>query len=434
MDGDSPILPLIMTVSAQGAGSVIIFYAILFVLLVMGGAYFAGAEMALASVNRIRMMSLEDNGDKRARRVLYILDNFDKALSTILIGNNIMHIGCATIATLIATKLWGEGAVAYSTIITTVVLFFVSEMLPKFYAKACNERMALSVAGSLVFLMKALTPLSFLFTKFSREVSKPFVEAAEEEPTVTEDELHDIIETGVEEGSIDDEKGELMQSALEFSGTLVRDVYTPWSSVVTVSANMSASDIAATIKNCQYSRLPYIDKHGRVIGVLHIRRFLKRFIAAGMVPGDKILIMPGDNSSVPQMRNDGFFGVLLENGWTQEQVDAIESTAYTGWSRSEGKKLFTEWLDSSTVDEILETKWIFTHDDEIAMGILEALKSSEIDTAKKDAFLSAITVITKDGAEDILLHLPELTDDERQILLEGCLMNFYAANSKKETK
>ena len=115
----------------------------------------------------------------------------------------------------------------------------------------------------------------------------------------------------------------------------------------------------------------------------------KRFIAAGMVPGDKILIMPGDNSSVPQMRNDGFFAVLLENGWTQEQVDAIESTAYTGWSRSEGKKLFIEWLDSHTVEEIAEYKWIFTHDDEIGMGILEALKSSEIDTAKKDAFLAA---------------------------------------------
>ena len=115
----------------------------------------------------------------------------------------------------------------------------------------------------------------------------------------------------------------------------------------------------------------------------------KRFIASGMVPGDKILIMPGDNSSVPQMRNDGFFGVLLENGWTQEQVDAIESTAYTGWSRSEGKKLFIEWLDSNTVEEITACKWIFTHDDEIDMGILEALKSSEIDTAKKEAFLTA---------------------------------------------
>ena len=128
----------------------------------------------------------------------------------------------------------------------------------------------------------------------------------------------------------------------------------------------------------------------------------KRFIASGMVPGDKILIMPGDNSSVPQMRNDGFFGVLLENGWTQEQVDAIESTAYTGWSRSEGKKLFTEWLDSRTVEEIAEYKWIFTHDDEIGMGILEALKSSEIDTAKKEAFLSAgVHLGTSSGLNEI---------------------------------
>ena len=128
----------------------------------------------------------------------------------------------------------------------------------------------------------------------------------------------------------------------------------------------------------------------------------KRFIASGMVPGDKILIMPGDNSSVPQMRNDGFFGVLLENGWTQEQVDAIESTAYTGWSRSEGKKLFTEWLDSNTVEEITACKWIFTHDDEIAMGILEALKSSEIDTAKKEAFLTAgVHLGTSSGLNEI---------------------------------
>lgn len=115
----------------------------------------------------------------------------------------------------------------------------------------------------------------------------------------------------------------------------------------------------------------------------------KRFIAAGMQPGDKILIMPGDNSSVPGMRNDGFFGVLLENGWTQEQVDAIESTAYTGWSRSTGKELFISWLDSHTVEEITACKWIFTHDDEIAMGILEALKSSEIDAEKKEAFYAA---------------------------------------------
>lgn len=118
----------------------------------------------------------------------------------------------------------------------------------------------------------------------------------------------------------------------------------------------------------------------------------ERFIKNGMKPGDKILIMPGDNSSVPEMRNNGFFAVLKENGWTDEQLAdtaTIKTTDYTGWSRDKGKTLFTNWLDSSTNEEIAATKWIFTHDDEIAMGILEALKSSDIDAGKKDAFLGA---------------------------------------------
>lgn len=112
----------------------------------------------------------------------------------------------------------------------------------------------------------------------------------------------------------------------------------------------------------------------------------KRFIEAGLKPGDPVLVMPGDNSSVPEMRNNGFQAVLKENGWSDSQIAGLKSTAYTGWSRSEGKKLFTEWLEASTVDEITATKFIFTHDDEIAMGILEALQSSDIDEAKKDAF------------------------------------------------
>ncbi len=128
----------------------------------------------------------------------------------------------------------------------------------------------------------------------------------------------------------------------------------------------------------------------------------ERFIANGLQPGDKILIMPGDNSSVPEMRNNGFFATLKENGWTEEQIAAIKSTAYTGWSRSEGKKLFTEWLETSTVEEISETKFIFTHDDEIAMGILEALKSSDIDEAKKAAFLDAgVNLGTSSGLNEI---------------------------------
>ncbi len=147
----------------------------------------------------------------------------------------------------------------------------------------------------------------------------------------------------------------------------------------------------------------------------------KRFIAKGMKPGDKILIMPGDNSSVPEMRNNGFFSTLLDNGWTQDQIDAIESTDYTGWSRSKGKELFTAWLDSNTVDEIKDTKWIFTHDDEIAMGILEALKSGDLDAEKKDAFLSAgVNLGTSSGLNEMYsvlkgIHQKDYTAEVAQL-------------------
>lgn len=128
----------------------------------------------------------------------------------------------------------------------------------------------------------------------------------------------------------------------------------------------------------------------------------KRFIEKGMKPGDKILIMPGDNSSVPEMRNNGFFAELKNNGWTDSQIEAIESTDYTGWSRSKGKELFISWLDSLATDEISQYKYIFTHDDEIAMGILEALKSSDIDAAKKEAFLSAnVNLGTSSGLNEM---------------------------------
>lgn len=122
----------------------------------------------------------------------------------------------------------------------------------------------------------------------------------------------------------------------------------------------------------------------------------------GLQPGDNVLIMPGDNSSVPEMRNKGFKDELMAKGWTQEQVDAIASTDYTGWSRSEAKTLFTNWIDSMTVDQIAEWRYIFTHDDEIAMGILEALKGSDIDDAKKQAFLDAkVNIGTSSGLNEM---------------------------------
>ena len=250
-------------------------YLVAILAFIIGGAYFAATEIALASVNRIRMMSYADDGNRRAKRVLYILDHFDKALTTILIGNNIMHISCASMATLMATKLWGLSYVTLTTIVTTLAVFLLAEMIPKRFAKTNSERFSLAVAGSLMFFMKVLGPLAFVFSAISKFASKPFKKNQEEEPTVTEDELYDIIESIPEESGIDEEKAELMQSALEFSDTFVREVLTPWDRVVKLKLNMSGSEAMDVIKGDIHSRLPVIDDDGNPVGMVQIRKFLK---------------------------------------------------------------------------------------------------------------------------------------------------------------
>ena len=120
----------------------------------------------------------------------------------------------------------------------------------------------------------------------------------------------------------------------------------------------------------------------------------ERFIEDGLQPGDKLYVMIGDTSSVPEMRNKGFTETLAANGWTEEQLATIEYSAATGWSRSTGKQLFIDWINSKTVEELTDYHYIFTHDDEIGMGILEALSGTEIEQAKKDAFLEAVDSIS----------------------------------------
>ena len=272
MDGGSP----------TGDGSPF-WYLIAFVLLILGGGYFAGAETALASCNRIRMMSYADDGDRRAKRVLYILDHFDKALTTLLIGNNLMHIGCASLATLVAIDLWGEGATAATSIVTTLVVFLLSEMIPKAFASDCSERFALAVSGSLRFLMRALTPLSAGFAALGRLAKKPFGGGTEDEPTVSEDELHEIIENIDEAGDMSEDATELVQNALEFTETPVKNVVTPWDKVVAVRLDMTPEELRGTVMSHHLSRYPVLDAEGNAVGLLQTRRYL-RALEAGRTP------------------------------------------------------------------------------------------------------------------------------------------------------
>ncbi len=249
-------------------------------LLLLAG-YFAGAEIALASLNRIRITNRSEEGDKRAKRVIYILDHFDKALTTLLIGTNVTHAGIATLSTVFTYTLFDsieampDFAVTLSTVISTVVVFLIGEMIPKAFAKACNERFALAIADSLVFLMKILTPISVFFSSISEWVSRPFKKRAEATPTVTEDELYEIIGNFVEENDIDEDTEELVQNAIEFSERTAKDVMTPWDRVLHIHENDSNEAVLEVIRNSTHSRLPVVNSEGWVVGTLSIRAFLK---------------------------------------------------------------------------------------------------------------------------------------------------------------
>ncbi|MBR4123583.1 MAG: HlyC/CorC family transporter [Clostridia bacterium] len=254
------------------AGSII-----LFVLLMFCSGYFAGTEISFASVNRIHMMSKASNGDKSAERVLKILDNFDEALSVLLIGNNVAHIGIATISTVIATKMWGVGSVTAATFVTTIIVFLFGEMLPKCFARSCNEKFAQAVSGSLLFLMKVLKPFSMSFTALSTLASKPFKKHSENQVTMTEDELTEIVENISVEDGFDEDTGELVKSALRFSNSKVGDIMVNWDDVQKISMTLKTTQILDIVKESVHSRIPVIDRKGNLKGILQIRKFLKAY-------------------------------------------------------------------------------------------------------------------------------------------------------------
>ena len=253
---------------------------LLFVLCILCAAYFSSAESAYAAANKIRIKNAAEDGDKRAQRALFITNNFDRALTTILIGTNVMHIGCSSLATLFATNLWGESSVIYATLVTTVIVFFVAEMIPKSYAKANCNKVALESASSLRVLMKLLAPAAYFFMGISHLVTLLFKKEAA--PTVTEDELSSIIETVEEEGGMSEGQSDLLQSAMEFPTTLVSDVLTARADIVAVNADADAADVLALIREAKHSRLPvYEGDLDNVIGVLSVRKYLKEHIRRG---------------------------------------------------------------------------------------------------------------------------------------------------------
>ncbi len=250
------------------------------VILLAFAAYFAVAETAFASVSKTKLKIRQKRGERKAQRALYVLDNFDKAISTVLIGTNIVHIAAGAIATVFVTRQWGLSAVAIGTIVTTIVVFFFGEMLPKSIAKKFSESISLATASSLCFFMTIFTPISVVLTAIGQAVAKHT--AGDEPVSVTEDELYDIIEDMTDEGQLDSEQAELVSSALQFAELTAETVLTSRVDMAAIDDQWPPEKIIAFIKEHRFSRLPvYNGSVDNVTGILQIRRYLKSWLKEG---------------------------------------------------------------------------------------------------------------------------------------------------------
>ena len=264
---------------------------ILYIFFLLCSAYFACCETAYTAVSKVRLRTMADKGNKRAKKALWVCDRFDKTLTTILIGNNVFHASCASLSALIVMRQFTEEYVVYGTLITTLIVYLFAEMLPKSLAKARAEEIALAFSTGMVLLVRLLTPISALFSGISALLSRFF--AAGDEKTVTEEELISIIETIEDEGVLEPEKQALVNSAMEFRDKLAEDIMVPIDQVVRVSSAMPLRELAEMVRELPWSRLPVYERNeGNIVGILPVNAFLSSYVAGKPILLRKILLKP----------------------------------------------------------------------------------------------------------------------------------------------
>lgn len=246
------------------------------VALLATSAYFSASETAYTASSRVRIKAMADGGDKRAKTANKLFQNFEKTFATILVGNNIVNIAMASFATILATQIEGL-SVAVMTLIITVAIIMFGEIVPKAISKQLGENFALSVAPSLNFVSVVLTPVTAVFTAISRFLTRIF--AKKETPSVTEDDVIDIIEDMAEEGSLDSDESRLLYSAFEFGDVTVSDILTDRRDIVFLNIEMSEEEILNAIRDSSYSRLPVCKGDlDNTVGILRTKEYLEQYI------------------------------------------------------------------------------------------------------------------------------------------------------------
>lgn len=237
-------------------------------------AFFSASETAFSCLNRIRIKTMAEKGDKKAKKVLAMSEKYDSLISTILIGNNIVNILASSLAAVLFLNLLKdqETSTTVSTAVTTVVVLIFGEVTPKTIAKEMPEKFAMFAAPLLRFLQVILTPVNFLFAQWKKLMSMIF--KSDDSRSITEEELLTIVEEAEQEGELNEQEGTLIRSAIEFSEQEAIDVLTPRIDITGVSTEATKEEIAEIFAETGYSRLPlYNETIDHIVGIIYQKDF-----------------------------------------------------------------------------------------------------------------------------------------------------------------
>lgn len=243
-----------------------------FILLLLS-AFFSSAETALTRANKVKLLTLSQDGNKKAARVLKILDEYGRMLSAILIGNNVVNLTASSLATVFATRININVGIATAVLTATVLIF--CEIIPKNLSSAKAEKMAMSSSGMVYVLMKLLTPVIFVVDLISRAFMRLIGIDPNAHIAMTEGELRNYVDASHEDGVIESEEKEMIINVFEFGDSVAKDVMIPRADMVTAEKTASLEDILKLFKEYTYTRIPiYEDDNDNIVGVVNVKDIL----------------------------------------------------------------------------------------------------------------------------------------------------------------
>ncbi len=245
---------------------------IILIMLLILSAFFSSAETALSTVNKVRVRTMIEEGNKRAIVLGKVLDSYSKMISAILIGNNIVNIAASSLATIIAIKLFGNAFVSVATGILTILVLIFGEIVPKNWAMINNEKISLSYAPVILFLMKILTPVIFVIDRLAGGIMKLLRIDQNARKVMTEKDLRTYVNVGHEDGAIEIEEKKMIYNLFDFSDAVAKDIMIPRIDMTAVELNEGYDEVFATFKESKYTRLPvYQDDKDNVIGFINLK-------------------------------------------------------------------------------------------------------------------------------------------------------------------